>query len=69
MGSLDVDSLFTNMLLKETIDILTNTFFENIEKVEGLSKIEFKEFKKESNFCLLLEKNPILFLMESSTGK
>ena len=36
-GSLDVDSLFTNMPLEETIDICANTIFENAEKVEGLS--------------------------------
>ena len=54
MGSLDVDSLFTNIPLEETIDICTNTLFENMEKVEGLSKIEFKELlslaTKESYF-------------------
>ena len=43
MPSLDVDSLFTNIPLEENIDICTNTLFENMEKVEGLSKIEFKE--------------------------
>ena len=43
MGSLDVDSVFNNIPLEETIDICTNTLFENTEKVEGLSKIEFKE--------------------------
>ena len=40
MGNLDVDSLFTNFPLEKTIDICTNTLFENTEKVEG--KIEFK---------------------------
>ena len=54
MGSLDVDSLFTNIPLEETIDICTNALFENMEKVEGLSKIEFKELlslaTKESYF-------------------
>ena len=54
IGSLDVDSLFTNIPLEETIDICTNTLFENMEKVEGLSKIEFKELlslaTKESYF-------------------
>ena len=54
MGSLDVDSLFTNIPLEETIDICTNTLFENVEKVEALSKIEFKELlslaTKESYF-------------------
>ena len=37
-----------------TIDICTNTFFENMEELEGLSKIEFKELlslaRKESYF-------------------
>ena len=54
MGSLDVDSLFTNIPLEETINICANTLFENMEKVEGLSKIEFKELlslaTKESHF-------------------
>ena len=54
MGSLDVDSLFTNIPLEQTIDIFTNRLFENMEKVEGLSEIEFKELlsyaTKESYF-------------------
>ena len=54
MGSLDVDFLFTNIPLEETIDICTNELFENTEKVEGLSEIEFKELlplaTKESYF-------------------
>ena len=33
MGNLDVDSLFTNILIKETIDICANTHFENTKKV------------------------------------
>ena len=43
MGNLDVDSLFINIQNEETIDIYTNIIFQNMEKVEGLSKIEFKE--------------------------
>ena len=42
MGSQHVDSFFANIPLEETIDIYRNTLFENIEKVAGLSKIEFK---------------------------
>ena len=42
MGGLDVDSLFTNILLEGAIYICTNTLFENLERV-GLSKIEFKK--------------------------
>ena len=53
MGRLDVDSLFINILLEETINICANTLFENTEKI-NLSKIEFKEllspFTKESHF-------------------
>ena len=41
MGSLDVDSLFTNIPLET--DICANILFENIERVEDLSKIEFEE--------------------------
>ena len=41
MGSTDVDSLFINIPLEETIDCV-NIPFENTEKVEILSKIEFK---------------------------
>ena len=58
MGSLHDDSLFTNTPLEETIDICTNTLFENTEKVEGLR-----------NFYLLLQKNPFSFLKESSASK
>ena len=36
MGSLDVDSLFINIPLEETIDICSNTLFENTEIVEAL---------------------------------
>ena len=43
MESLDVDSLFTNIRLEETLNICTNTLFENTERVEGLSKIQFNK--------------------------
>ena len=54
MRSLDIDSLFKNIPLEETIDICINTLFENTEKAEGLSKIELRELlslaTKESYF-------------------
>ena len=60
MGSLDVDSLFTNIPLDETIDICVNQLFENTDTVEGFTKSELKQLlslaKKESYFifnCLL----------------
>ena len=44
MRTLDVGSLFANITLKEIIDIFTNTLSKNIERVEGLSKVEFTGF-------------------------
>ena len=43
MGSLDVDSLFSNIPLEETIEICTNELFKESETAEGLSKTDFKE--------------------------
>ena len=43
MRNLDADSIFINIPLEGNIDMCTNTFFENTEKVEGLSKIELKK--------------------------
>ena len=42
MGSLDVDSLFTNMPLEETINICTNLLYNNEDVIEGINKFEFK---------------------------
>ena len=41
--SLNVDSLFTNILIEKTIEICRNEFSKELETVEGLSKSEFKE--------------------------
>ena len=43
IGSLDVDFLFTNIPFIENIDNCASALFENNERVEGLSKLEFKE--------------------------
>ena len=42
MASLDVESLFTNIPLDETIDIVTNKVFGRKRKVNGISKRDFK---------------------------
>ena len=42
MGSLDVDSLFTNITLKETIIICTNLLYKNVDVIEGINKSEFE---------------------------
>ena len=43
MRSLDVDSLFTNIPLKETIDICTNLLYNNVDVIEGINKTEFEK--------------------------
>ena len=43
MGSLDVDSLFTNIPLKETINICTELIYDQNDNTEDLNKSEFKE--------------------------
>ena len=40
MGSLDVDSFFTNIPLDETVDICVNEVFGNTGTVEGSTKSE-----------------------------
>ena len=42
IGSLDVDSLFTNIPLEETINICTNLLYNNEDVIEGINKSEFK---------------------------
>ena len=42
MGSLDVDSLFTNIPLKETINICTNLLYSNEHIIKSINKSEFK---------------------------
>ena len=43
MGSLDVDSFFPSILLDETINIYTESIYDQNDTVEGLNKTEFKE--------------------------
>ena len=42
MGSLDIDSLFTNIPLEETINICTNLLYNNVDVIEGINKSEFE---------------------------
>ena len=42
MASLDVESLFTNIPLDETIDIVTKKVFQNKRRVSGISRRDFK---------------------------
>ena len=42
-GSLDEDPLFTNIPLEKTINICTESIFDQDDIVEGLNKSELKE--------------------------
>ena len=59
MGSLDIDSLFSNVPLDETIGICTQGLFENESTVYGLDKKEITEM-----LSLTTKKFIILFNME-----
>ena len=63
MGSLDIDSLFTNTSLGEAIDICINQLFENTDTFEGFTKSELKQL-----LCWL-QRSPILYLMVYFTNK
>ena len=70
MGSLDIDSLFTNIPLEETIGICPNNLFNNSNIVHGLKKSEFKDLlsvtNKESYFIFnILYKQIDIVAMES----
>ena len=43
MASLDVDSLFTNIPLDETIDLCVDDLYQSSNLIQGLSKDEFKD--------------------------
>ena len=42
IGILDVDSLFTNIPLDETINIFTNTVYSEQDVMQGIKKEEFR---------------------------
>ena len=74
MGSLDVDSLFTNIPLDETIDICTNAIYNEQDVIEGINKEEFRNLlslaTKESYFIFngILWKQKDGVAMDSSLG-
>ena len=57
IGSLDFDSLFTNITLKKTINICINLLFNNVDVIEGINKSNFDNF-----FYSWLPRNRILCL-------
>ena len=58
MGGLNVDRLFTNIPLKETIDICTNLLDDNVDLIEDINKSEFEIILF---FCLATQKSYFMF--------
>ena len=56
MSSLDVDSLFTNIPLDETINICISQLFESTDTVEGFTKSELKQL-----LCWATEESYFIF--------
>ena len=58
MASFDVQSLFTNIPLSETIDICINELFQNDDEVEGFSRKEMKDLLSlAANDCIFMFNN------------
>ena len=60
MGNLDIDSLFTNILIEESIEIYTNNLFNNRNIVQGLKKW-FKDLLSSATKNLYFLVNNILY--------
>ena len=61
MGSLDVDSIFTNIPLEETINICTESIYVQNDSVEGLKKSEYTELLSLANKEAYFIFNEILY--------
>ena len=55
MGSLDVDSLFANILLEKTIHICTKLVYDQNDSVEGLKKSKFKILSSRESYFIFNE--------------
>ena len=74
IGSLDVNSLFTNIPLEKTINICTKLLYNNEDVVGGINKSEFKNLlllaTQESHFIFkdVFYKQKDSVVMESYLG-
>ena len=68
MGSLDVDSLFTNIPLKETINTCTNLLYKNVDIIEGINKSEFDNLLSLATQELYFTFNDILYKQKNGVA-
>ena len=70
LGSLDVDSLFTNIPLEETINICTELIYDQNDSIEGLNKSVFKELLSlgtKKSYFIFNESHAIILLNLGNT--
>ena len=63
MASFDVTSLFTNIPLNETIDIISNCVFANAVRFHGLTRCEFRTLKIAIFFLMGFYTNRLMVLL------
>ena len=68
IGSLDVDSLFTNIPLKETINTCTNLLYKNVDIIEGINKSEFDNLLSLATQELYFMLNDILYKQKNGVA-
>ena len=65
----NVDSLFTNVPLKETINICTNRLYNNVDVIEGINKSEFENFLILATQELYFMLNDILYKQKDGVAR
>ena len=68
MSSRDVDSLFTNIPLEETINIFTNLLYSNDDVIEGINRSEFKSLLSLATQELYFIFNDVLYKQMGSVA-
>ena len=68
MSSLDFDSLFTNIPLKETINICTNLLYNKVDVIEGINKSAFENLLSLATQELYFMFNDILYKQKDSVA-
>jgi len=64
LASFDVSNLFTNVPLDETLSIIMDSLFDNVNEIQGLNKIN-----KKKNFWTLQLKISYSFSMENCLNR
>ena len=66
MGNFNIDSLFSNIPLKETINICTNLLYNNEDVIEGINKSDFKNLLSLATQVSYLMFHDVLYKQKNS---